>query len=533
MASTNAPLDPRLLRLSSSATRFVVGAGLLQSAATAAVVARGILVGTVAAAVVVTGDVDTRALAVLLGVVAVHAVLRAAQRRWADHCVAGSIVELRTAGIRALWRGDPREAQAAAPHWRVALGPGLEDLRPYFRDYLPALVSLVIATPVAWAVVWHYDRTSGWFALATLPLIPIFMVLIGSLTADHTKARLQSAAQLDARLSDLLRGALTLARYRRVQTPRRQLEELGTRHARTTMGVLRLAFLSGFFLEFLATLSVALIAVSIGLRLVGGDVELRAALIVLIIAPEVFAPLRAVGANFHAAADGRAAAQEVLDLCDRAKGTQARPGYLSHSSAADKGCASASASESRGIKVQGLTVTGRDGAAPRNLSFTALPGEVTVLSGPNGSGKSTALLAIGGLLPASIVEGTIETPAQVAYLPAAPSFQRGTVGENLALLGADARRLPAACAEVGQDLDESAEFTVSTGQAQRIALARTLAHPHAECLLFDEPSAHLSPELVEKLAATLRARAREGATVLVASHDPRILAIADREVILC
>ena len=243
-------------------------------------------------------------------------------------------------------------------------------MRLYFTTYLPALFIAAILTPATVAVIAFYDWQSAVIVLIALPLIPIFMVLIGLTTADRSAAALRAMATLQSRLLDLVAGLPTLRALRRVGGSATRIAELGAAHRRSTMATLRIAFLSSLVLELLATLGVALVAVSVGLRLVYGDVTLTAGLTALLLAPEVFWPLRRVGMAFHAAQDGKAAADNAFRLVDALP----RP-------------------------VDGTQTVAAAGATIDITAFNAAvePGRVTVIAGPNGAGKTTLLQAILGL----------------------------------------------------------------------------------------------------------------------------------------
>ncbi|AWB83892.1 ABC transporter ATP-binding protein/permease [Corynebacterium liangguodongii] len=509
------PIDPRLLRLAPPVRRFIVRAGVAQATTTILVIARGVLLGTTAAAAI-EGRTE-RIGAVLVGLVAValaHGAAAAAARRGSLRAAGWSVDTLRSQALAALARQDPRAVERDHALWRHVLTRGMEDFRPYITDFLPSLVSVAITTPIALATVFFFDRTSGFFALATLPLIPAFMALIGTLTAQRTSKRLRVTAGLGQQVGDLLQGAPTLRALGATRRPGEVIRAAGRRHETATMGVLRLAFLSSFALEFLATLSVALVAVSIGLRLVYGEVALLPALVVLIIVPEVFNPVRSVGTRYHAAADGLEAIDRVLTLIDAPAATTGS--YLR--------------AGSPGVEVRELSVSGRDGRLPAGLSFRARPGEITVLRGANGTGKTTTLYAILGALPDDAVTGSIALGGEVSYLSARPATVPGTVRENLQLFGAAAGESVPLVPGVGMErrIDPSARG-VSAGELQRIGLARALAKS-APILLLDEPTAHLNPELAGDVLAALRAQANLGKTVLVASHDARLAAAAEQVV---
>ena len=500
------PVDKRLLSLIPPVSRLIARAGVTQAASTVLVLARGVLIGWVAAqAIIQTAefgapqwDALTWPVVALVAVVLLHGGVSYVAKRQGSRSVGDVVDTLRVKALDALRRRDPRQVQEQSAHWRTVLTDGVAEFRPYLSEFLPSLVALVLATPAALLVVFFLDPLSGVLALITLPLIPLFMVLIGKLTAVHTERRLRVTSALGGQLADLLSGAVTLRSLGAVRQPSRQLRSTGEAHEKATMGVLRLAFLSSFALEFLATLSVALVAVNIGLRLVYGEVGLVAGLIVLIIIPEVYNPVRQVGQNYHAAADGLSAAEEILDLLES------------------------------------------DGAAPAGGYLSpAADATVTVLYGPNGSGKSTVFLAVLGMLPDAAVTGRVTAPPadKISYLPARPVLTPGTVASNTTLLGAEPALAASASTDVGLDLPPdhavyAAGRGVSAGQGQRIGLARTLARADggAPVLLLDEPSAHLSPELVAELIDALLARAARGDTVIIASHDDRMVAIADEVV---
>lgn len=518
--STRAPVDPRLLRLIPPVRPLIIRAGVAQALSTVLVLARGVLLGWAAAQLITGGPFPWWTLPVLGAVIVAHGGVAWLAQHWSDRGVGDTIDTLRTAALHALRHRDPRAVQEQSGHWRAVLTTGLEDFRPYLSEFLPALVSVVLATPAALLVVFLADPVSGVLALVTVPLIPVFMVLIGTLTRAHTQRRLRITAALGGQLADLLSGALTLRALDATEGPAREVESGGRRHADSTMSVLRLAFLSSFALEFIATLSVALVAVGIGLRLLDGSIPLAAGLIALIIVPEVYSPIRRVGTSFHAAVDGLTAVDEVLPLIDA-------PSPAPYTPERQAGV---------GLRIEDLSVRSRDGVTPAQLSVDARPGAVTVLHGPNGSGKSTVFLAVLGVLPEELVDGRIIAPEPevIDYLPARPVLVPGTVADNLALLGAPPR-------ETGVDIGVPAgqrlgahSTGISAGQGQRLALSRTLARGDGgpRLLLLDEPTAHLDTGLVEDIGAVLRARAAAGDAVVVATHDPRLLALADEVVSL-
>lgn len=492
------PVDPRLARLSAPARRWIAVAALLAALRVVGVLAFGVLVGTVAAGLIV-GDGTVADYAGHLFALSVIAVTRAAiawaEARFGRRAGAEVVADLRSRTLARLAVADPRHLDRAS--WRTLLGEGIEGVGPYVAGYLPALASTVIATPAALAAVWWFDPGSALIALVTLPLIPIFMWLVGTLTAGRTARRLRDLGVLSDQMLDLVAGLPTLRAFGRRHAPAAEIRRLSEAHRSSTMSVLRIAFLSGFVLEFLATLSVALVAVGIGFRLLDGGMTLAAGLTVLIIVPEVYGPVRDVGVRFHDAQDGLAAIDAVFSLDDD---PAPAPSVAKQGHAGD------------GIRVifDGLTASGRDGDRPRDLTGVAEPGAVTVLAGENGSGKSTALLALLGIVTDGVTgsavavapEGAIageDLWRRTSYVPQRPVLDAALVGDASGL---------------------------SLGERQRVAVGAELLRGR-ELLILDEPTAHLDEANAAEMLALLRDRANAGATVLVASHDPLVLAAAD------
>ncbi|MEB4211831.1 thiol reductant ABC exporter subunit CydD [Mycobacterium sp. 94-17] len=474
-------------------------------------------------------------LSILLALWLVRALTHWLQARLGQRGAGAVISELSGRVLAAVTARAPGELAAQRDSAAVVVTRGLDGLRPYFAGYLPALLLAAILTPATVAVIAACDVKSAVVVAITLPLIPIFMVLIGLATADRSAAALAAMTTLQARLLDLIAGIPTLRALGRSSGPEHRIAALAAAHRRSAMATLRIAFLSALVLELLATLGVALIAVGIGLRLVFGEVTLTTGLTVLLLAPDVYWPLRRIGVEFHAAQDGRTAANAAFDLIGEAAPPQA-------------GTRSVTARGAR-IRLERLTVDGRDGRAPRDLSAVIEPGSVTVLTGRNGAGKSTTLQAITGVsVPTSgrvVVDGIdvadLEPTGwwtQLSWLPQRPVLLPGTVEQNLALFGEleDAEK---ACAESGFDevLAElpGAGHTVlgrggvglSLGQRQRLGLARALGST-AAVLLLDEPTAHLDARTERQVLRAVVERARAGATVIVVGHRAPVLAIGDR-----
>ncbi|WP_228484738.1 ABC transporter ATP-binding protein/permease [Microbacterium cremeum] len=315
------PVDPRLLRYATASRGFFVAIGAISVAQTLVIVAFAWLLTTA-----VTDAIDgmpltslAPTLGALAAVVALRAVLLWARDAVAARAAARVQTQLREGLFDALgtlgpeWLGARNSAGLA-----VTAGRGLDALEAYFGRYLPQLVQTVIATPIIVAVMWWQDWISGLTVLLTLPLIPIFMVLIGLATRTVQRRQWTTLQRLAARFADTVQGLATLKVFGRQHRAAASIEHVTDDYRRETMRVLRVSFLSGFALEFLASISVAIVAVSIGFRLIDGSLALAVGLFVLLLAPEAYLPLRQVGVQFHAAAEGVAATDDVFAVLDAA-----------------------------------------------------------------------------------------------------------------------------------------------------------------------------------------------------------------------
>lgn len=550
------PVDPRLWRYARSARRYLVLSVGLSLVTTGCIVVAAAMSARVLAGVIT--DPGRRTLGAWIAQIAVFAAAIGCrglatwwQSRLAHRAGAQVVAELEQAVLARGAGLAPRELDSRRTELAVVAGSALSGLRAYLTGYLPALLLAALVPPIVLAVIALHDPVAGVIILVTLPLIPVFMVLIGLMTQGRSAATLAAATRLSDQLLDLFAGMPTLRALGRetagdaadsAMTMRHRVRALGESLQARTMSALRVAFLSSMVLEMLATLCVALVAVSIGMRLVFGHMSLYAGLLGLILAPEVYLPLRAVGERFHAAQDGMAAAEKAFavlesDDCgmkiDGAQEVTYYPGV---------------------IEIRGLSVASRDGFAPAALSATLLPGAITVLAGPNGCGKSTVLQSMLGLIrpdDGTVLVDGVPVPqldpaswwAHIAWLPQRPVLLPGTLRANLELLGAStsAGRLASACAATGFDnvLNElpdgwntvvgSGGLGLSLGQRQRLALTRVLAADRP-ILLLDEPTAHLDDASAATVLAALTARARAGATVVVVAHRPDLLAAADHVV---
>lgn len=535
------PVDPRLWSRSAAGRRYLLVSTGLSLVTTVCVVVIAIAVGTILAGVVTdparrtpgawTVELTILGVAVLGRVVATH--LRA---RTAHRSATRVVQDLTADALDAAARVPDRRLDHRRAEWTTVLTRSLDGLRPYLTDYVPSLLLAATVTPAALAVVAWFDPLSAVVVAVTLPTIPVFMILIGRLTEGRSRRTLDATAALAGRQLDLLAGVPTLRALGREQGPEERVAELGDRHRRTTMRALRTAFLSSMVLELLASLGVALVAVTIGLRLVRGEMELAPGIVALILAPEIYFPLRAVGAAFHASEDGAEAADRVFALLDE---DAERP----RTATVDPPVA-------QPLRWHGVTVDGRGGPAPHELSAECRPGEVTVLTGPNGSGKSTALTVALGLTEPDrgrVTVGDVTVAdldlerwwASVAWLPQRPAITAGTIRDNVWCDDDDL--VTAAAATTGLDavvasapdgwatrLGDGGDG-LSLGERQRLALTRTLASS-ARVLLLDEPTAHLDSASAAAVLAALVRLAAAGRTVVIVGHTPDVLAAADRVV---
>lgn len=453
--------------------------------------------------------------------------------------------QLRGAALDALETRSPERSDGRSDaELATALGRGLDALDGYFSGYVPQLILTAVATPVLVLAVLLADPLSGVTVLIVFPIIPVFMILIGMATQAVQDRQWEQLQRLSSSFLDAVSGLATLKIFGREQRQSARIAAETDEYRSRTMKVLRVTFLSGFVLDLAGTFSIALVAVTVGTRLVNGEFPLALGLFVLLLLPEVFIPIRQVGAAFHASTEGLAASGEVFALIegpDAAADSHADSHPDSHTPGSGAGSvdtATGGATENGAIRFTDVRIArgSRDVVGPVRLAVQ--PGEFVALAGPSGAGKSTMLAALLGFVePAG---GTLERPAQIAWAGQRAGLLQGSVAQNVAL-GADVvdlavvqRALAAAqLPNMSPDRELGAVGAgVSGGQAQRIAIARALYRawsqgPHT-ALVLDEPTSALDRATEARVCETFRAEAAAGRAVLVVSHRPAVLAAADR-----
>jgi thiol reductant ABC exporter CydD subunit len=416
---------------------------------------------------------------------------------------------------------------------------GLDGLDAYFARYLPQLM-LAVLVPLAVLVrVAFADWISAVIIVVTLPLIPVFGILIGWHTRAQTQRQWRLLALLGGHFLDVVSGLPTLKLFGRARAQAEVIEEVTSAHRKATMTTLRVAFLSSLVLELTAALATALVAVEIGLRLLYGHVSYQTALLVLLLTPEAYLPLRNAGGQFHASTEGTTAAQRAFEILDTPLPVSPAPTPAATTSAdADL------SREDIALRAVTLSYPGRGRPALDEVSLTIRPGEQIILTGPNGAGKSSLLaLLLRFAAPASgaITAGSVdlaEIPAdrwrsQIAWVPQHPHLFTATVAENIALgePGASREDIAAAARLAGADefirrlrdgydtvLTEDAR-SLSAGQRQKLALARAFLR-RAPVLLLDEPTAHLDPVSADRVMAALEDQLADRTVVLVTHRPP-------------
>jgi thiol reductant ABC exporter CydD subunit len=541
-------LDPRLLRYARAVRAFLIATIALGVLSALLIVAQAWLLADV-----VSGAFsDHRGLAqlhlplaLLLLVVLARAAVAWAAELTASRSSARAKSQLRTsllAGVGELGLDSSRDERVGG--LAILATRGIDALDGYFSLYLPQVVLSAIVPVVVLVAVVSRDWISAAIIAVTIPLIPLFMALVGAATRDRMDRQFRTLERLAGHFLDVVGGLPTLKIFGRAKAQAQAIGEVTDRYRVTALSTLRVTFLSSLILELVATISVALVAVAIGLRLLDGDLGLRSALFVLVLAPEAYLPLRQLGANYHASAEGMAAAEQVFAVLERPVPARGATAHVPDLKTAQ-------------IAVEGLRVTypGRSEPALDDLQLVVEPGEVVAIVGSSGCGKSTLLSVLLGLVTpeqGSVRIGDVELRdldvdawrAKLAWVPQRPHLFATSIAENVRLGRRDASdeeveaaissaRLTATVSELERGVhtllgDRGAGL--SAGERQRIALARAFLRDSPLTLL-DEPTANLDGETEAEVIETVR-RLSQGRTVLLVSHRPALAGLADRVISL-
>lgn len=523
------PLDPRLLK---HARASRPGVALL------ALLGGGQALATIAVAVALTAIVVGRhgwAVALVAGAFAARALLSWATEVVAQRTAAKVTGELRGKMLRAVLRRGPAWAAGfGSGRLTATLTSGLDALRPWFGGYLPSLVLGVTLPPLVIVAIALVDPGSALIALITMPLIPVLGALIGWATQARAKQRWAADARLAGHFLDVVRGLPTLRVFGRADRQADVIADLTGRHRSATLRVLRVAFLSSTALDLVGTLSVGLIAVEAGLRVAAGHLALGPALLLILLAPEAYRPLREMAARFHASADANAVIADVDEiLTDRSAAVRA-PSGGGNPRLPQR--ADISEMSPVGVTASGIHVSypGAGVDALRLPELVVRSGEIVALQGPSGAGKTTALRVLAGIQPAYAGSFAVDAPL---YLPQQPSLPHARKVADLFGPGTPDPEIDAALTTVGLGTDVAAATElgehgagVSAGQRHRLALAALLhrAGRGPATLLLDEPTAHLDTATEQLVIERLRAAAAAGSAILVVAHRPALLAAADR-----
>ena len=533
------PLDPRLVRYARGVRTLLIGSVVLSSGTAVLVVAPAFGRGDVVSQVFLGGatlDAMMPVIVTLAFIVLGRALLSSFGETLAQRAATRTSAQLREAllahvvRLGPVWLSGERRGQVATLATR-----GVDSVEPYVARYIPQLVIAAVVPLTVGVAILTQDLLAAVIVAVTAPLIPVFMILIGRYTQSATAKQWSTLGVLSGHFLDVVAGLPTLKAFGRERVQATRMAQIDKQYRTATLGVLRIAFLSSLVLELVATLAVAVVAVSIGLRLVNGEMDLRTGLVVLILAPEVYLPIRAVGAQFHAAADGIDAAEQVFEML------AIEPAITGTRIDVPVG----------EIVVDDVTVTypGTDVVALAPISLTLVPGRVTAVVGPSGVGKSTLLAVLQGFLAPTSgtvrIDGvdlaTLDPEAWRAHLAVVaqdPVLVGPTVADDIRLRYPEATDAEVDAALRGAGLDPSTlpdgaatrvgdlASDVSAGQRRRVALARVLLLP-SSLVLLDEPTAGLDDATEADVIAAVRLLAQRGAAVVVVAHRPSLVAGAD------
>ena len=524
------PLDPRLLRYSRSSRGFLLLSVIIALSGAALSIAQAYLLTSLITelfqkdrAIEDMGATLRILVAVFIGKAALGYISNFVSSRFSTRIKS----ELREGLINKVIGGESDALHRLGPaELSLFISRGINNLDGYFSKFIPQLfIASIIPLAVGIAITLQ-DWKSGIIVICTIPLIPLFGILIGRFTASATQKKMETLGLLSGYFLDLLSGLPTLKVYNRSKLQTKKLGEIGDTYRKETMKVLRVSFLSSLALELVATLSVALLAVSIGIRLVNGSMTLSSGLIVLILAPEVYWPIRQVAAYFHAAEDGVSVSNQIFEILDSesVNGTQIVP-------------------DIKAITWSELTVS------YPNRSTIVIPagqlttGKIHALVGPSGAGKSTLIAILLGFTQISTGEIVVSTSSGdfsfdqieknhwrslLSWMPQDPHFASTSVGEIINHKESVLSDVSLKVSDLPNGLYThigALQDAISVGQKRKLALARAFSKPSA-LLILDEPTASVDDVSEEEINRTLEREAKAGRIILVASHRPTTIASA-------
>lgn len=541
-------LDPRLVQRARPVRMLLVADVILGLATALLVVVQATLLARIVTRAFDGGALRdvARDLVLLALTFVLRGVLAWAMEVAGARVASGVLSKLRLDLLAKRLRAQPAALDGVEAGELAAAGiQGVDALAAYFGRYLPQVVLACVVPLTVLAWVGAIDLTSALIMLLTLPLVPVFMWLIGRYTEERTRERWTALRLLSTHFLDVVRGLPTLRLLNRSRAQAETIRDASEAYRRATIGTLLVAFLSASVLELAATLGVALVAVTIGVRLVDGGIGLQAGLTVLVLAPELYLPLRQLGAQFHSSADGIAIAERILALLDAPAEVQ------------QGGTLRAPSPSTASVCLERVTFAypSRPGLVLDGLDLELRPGETVALIGASGAGKSTvaslllrlATPTAGRCSVGGVDLADCDTDAwrrQLAWVPQHPTMFRGTVADNIRLGRADAaegdvvaaarlagadefvRALPAGYDTVIGDGGRA----LSAGERRRIALARAFLRDAAFVVL-DEPTADLDAATAALVARAVE-RLRAGRTMLLIAHRPELASRADRVVVL-
>lgn len=551
-------VDPRLLRASRSGRGFLLLIVTVALLTTVVTIAQAFLLTKVIVdAFEGEASVDqlTPTLALLALVFLFRSLLSFLSERYTNQISHSIRAELRQSLIEKYAReGTLLNRRFGAGELSLLATRGVASLEPYFNRFLPQLLIAMIVPVIVATTIAFQDLLSGLVILFTIPLIPLFGALIGRYTSSAMEKKWRTLGILSGYVLDLLHGLTTLKVYGRSKLQGENLRKQTDRYRKETMQVLKVSFLSSFALELIATLSVALLAVEIGIRLVNGGLSLSIGLVILILAPEVYWPIRNVAAQFHASADGVEASKKIFEVLDARFDTTSEEVQEGHEGE-EKLKSLGRIKEIRWT--DGEVVYNED----RSVTFRwgiATAGKLTVISGPSGSGKTTLINALIRVHPLNEGRIFIETSKgtyrieeldisywldQISWIPQDPHFASGTIESNLKLIKPRANRerltevLKAANLELEelpnglQTVIDDRQAGLSFGQLRRLALARAILKD-SPIIICDEPTASLDHSNELFIQRTLKDLSRDGKLVIAITHDPELVKMADRKITL-